>query len=158
MENVVYKYHPHPAAYWGNYVAAAIIFFAPAWLGTVMDPEAIFPGSSQWVEIGAPILGIVVVVFSEIFRLSEVFYITEDGLARSFIFLSTYRTYMDYQSIEQIETTQSLLDRLLGIGTVTIETAGEDLPDVSFRCVRNPYEVEKVIRQRIATALHDPAK
>ncbi|MEK7569654.1 MAG: PH domain-containing protein [Patescibacteria group bacterium] len=134
-ENVIKKFHPHPLFYLGFYLGGPILsgvgyyFFTPlAWAGPL------------------------IIILGELLRRAETYYVTEDGVVHEFHFLATRRVSAEYRRIQNIEVTQSFLENLLGVGNIHFDTAGADRTEVNFRGVKNPYRIEKIVRERIASS------
>jgi uncharacterized membrane protein YdbT with pleckstrin-like domain len=59
--------------------------------------------------------------------------------------LSKERSEVSISSIRTVRVKQSLVNRMLGVGTVEIYTAG-DLPEFVARGLRNPNRVRELIK------------
>ncbi len=57
-----------------------------------------------------------------------------------------------YENLLGVEVDQSILDRLLGVGTVYLNTAVRGTPELLVRGVRRPTEIAEIIANRIDTA------
>jgi len=77
------------------------------------------------------------------------YYIGEEGLMREFKFLAVKRTFVSYDDIEQLSVTQSILQRIFGVGDIEVNTAGSHGIELEFNNIRNPHLAENYIRQRI---------
>lgn len=134
-EKVIKKFHPHPFYYLafyigGIFVAAAGFFFSPILI----------------------LAGIVIFVLGEVSRQAETFYVLESGVARQHRLLSTLRKFTEFKKIQNIEVNQSFLENILGIGNIHIDTSGGDETEVNFRGVKNPYGIERLIREKTKAA------
>ncbi|MDQ3075727.1 MAG: PH domain-containing protein [bacterium] len=134
-ENAIYKHHPHPLLYLQNYFIGAIFIVA----GVVYTP--IWP---------AIIIGILVIVVGELLRKAVTYYVLDSGVARGYHFFSTSRKFAEYGSIQNVEVNQSFLENILGIGSVKFDTSGSDIIEVNFHGVRNPYKIEKIVREKMS--------
>jgi uncharacterized membrane protein YdbT with pleckstrin-like domain len=58
------------------------------------------------------------------------------------------------ERVQNVNTEQSLLDRVLGVGTVDFDTAGTDDSDFTFRGISDPSDVVAAVdrAQRVAEA------
>ena len=92
---------------------------------------------------------ILFIVAGEISRRVETFYILGSGVARGYSFIGTSRKFAGYDKIQNIEVSQSLLERIFGIGNIGFDTAGTDKVEVKFYGIKNPYEIEKIIREKL---------
>ena len=132
-ENIIKKFHPHPLGFLGFYIFG-IIFVV---IGVVFFKEAI-------------VFGFLVFCLGEILRQAETFYILDTGVARGYHLFGTSRKFAEYKNIQNIEVNQSLLEHIIGIGSVKFDTAGGDTVEVAFHGVRNPYNIEKIVREKMA--------
>lgn len=132
-ENVIQKMHPHPIGFLGYYFIGIVIVV----VGVLY----------YWQVIP---IGVLIFVMGEVFRRAETFYILESGVARGYHFLSTSRKFAEYGNIQNIEVNQSFLENILGIGSVKFDTSGSDVIEVSFHSVTHPYNIEKIVRGKMA--------
>lgn len=95
---------------------------------------------------GAAILGAVMV---ELVRRADRLVIYEDGVAREFKLLSTRRVFAEFDSIQDLEVTQSFIERMLGIGTIHINTAGSHGQEIVFKGVPHFEDIEAAIRRKM---------
>jgi uncharacterized membrane protein YdbT with pleckstrin-like domain len=54
--------------------------------------------------------------------------------------------------VQNVNTSQSLLDRILGIGTVDFDTAGSDDSEFAFRVIASPDEVVAAVDRAVREA------
>lgn len=99
------------------------------------------------------VAGFLILIFVEIVRRAETFYILEDGVAREYKLLSTSREFCEYEKIQNIKVNQSFLNNIFGIGNLHLDTAGSDKAEVNFYGIKNPYEIEKIIREKMKQKL-----
>lgn len=133
-DEIIQKNHPHPLGSFGAYFTG-IIFSA---FGVIFF--------KFWFLI---LIGVFIIIFAEIVRTSETFYVLDGGVAREYRFLSTFRKYAEYEKIQNLEVRQSLLENILGIGSIKFDTAGLDKVEVDFNFVKNPYKIEKIVREKM---------
>lgn len=131
-EIIIKKVHPHP-----------FHFFVFYFSGTVFIVSSFF---FSWLLVP---IGILVFLLGEIARRAETFYVLDSGVAREYKLLATSRDSASYQKIQNIQVNQSFIDNILGIGNIHFDTAGTDKTEVNFRGIRNPYEIERIVRGRI---------
>ncbi len=131
-EPVIKKVHPHPISSLGYYFAGIILVL----VGLAMYPLAI-------------LAGLLVVGLGEIIRRAETFYILESGVAREYRLLSTSRKFAEYEKIQNVEVSQSFMENLMGIGSIHLDTAGTDLREVNFQGAKDPYGIERIIREKM---------
>jgi uncharacterized membrane protein YdbT with pleckstrin-like domain len=131
-ETIIKKVHPHPFSCLGYYFLGIIFVVG----GLVFYPLAI-------------IIGLLLFGFTEIKRRAETFYILDSGVAREYRLLSTSRKFAEYEKIQNVEVSQSLAETMFGIGSIHLDTAGTDTREVSFRGARDPYGIERIIREKM---------
>ena len=149
------------------------------------DEEIVFEGHPSWRGvlsfyvygvIGAVILGIVVGIFAGsvpgsivavvgivlvigvgfVKRIGTHYVVTTQRLRirRGIIAKKVQQTRID--RVQNVNTDQRLLDRVLRVGTVDFDTAGTDDSDFTFRGIANPDEVVVAVdrAQRVAAQQH----
>lgn len=94
-------------------------------------------------------LGLLLFVLGEIFRRADTFFLLETGVAEQYKFLSTSRKFTEYDHIQNVEVNQSFIENLFKVGTVKIDTAGSDKAEIVFQTINNPYNIEKMIREKM---------
>jgi uncharacterized membrane protein YdbT with pleckstrin-like domain len=131
-EEFVKKLQPHPLAYFFYYLGGGLIMLTSLWFGAINF-----------------FIGLFIVLLTEIIRRAESFLILETGVSREFKFVSTVKTFAEYEKIQDIKVSQNLVDRIFGIGNVFINTAGSPSAEIIFRGIKNPYEVDKIIQEKL---------
>ena len=131
-DQVIKKMRPDRATYWPNYAIAALILLS----------------SLRFGPLGF-VVGLILVIVTELVRLTESFYVTEGGVCREYKFLSKNRIFIDYRNIQNLTTKQSFIERMFGIGSVTIDTAGSDKEELTMYGIKNPGEVQHLIEGKM---------
>ncbi len=140
-EKIIYKTHPHFLSYFFYYLGGFLIIF----LG-IFSPIFGFLKRFELIFLGLFIIG-----FIELLRVGETFYLTENGLGREFKLIVTNRIYTHYQQIQDLQVVQGIFDRIVGIGSIFINTAGSPNQEIVFRGLKNPYLIAEKIRQKISS-------
>lgn len=125
--------HPHPIVFLEFYFSGLVLALIGAF---VLKPIV-------W-------LGIFVIVLGEVSRLAESFRVLETGIVREYRLLSTNREFAEFEKIQNLEVRQSFIERLFGVGDINFDTAGSDKTEINFKGVKDPYFIEKIIRERMA--------
>jgi uncharacterized membrane protein YdbT with pleckstrin-like domain len=119
---------------------------------------AIGDGVSGGLVGGVVAAGIVILVLAGfIMRVATVYTITNQRLRikRGILSKKVQQTRID--RVQNVNTQQSVIDRLLRVGTVDFDTAGTDDSDFTFRGVSSPARVvEAVDRAQHAAAGAEP--
>ncbi|MFA6301185.1 MAG: PH domain-containing protein [Candidatus Paceibacterota bacterium] len=95
------------------------------------------------------VVGFLIIFLAEVARRAETFYILNSGVARGYKLFSTSREFAEYEKIQDIKVKQSFVDNLLGIGSVYMNTAGSGGTEVNFHGIKNPYEIESLVRENM---------
>ena len=132
-EGVILKMHSHFLHYLGFYFFGILIFAISIFFW--------WPGT---------ILGICIFLLGEVTRRAETFYVLDTGVARGYHLFSTSRKFVEYEKIQNVEVNQSLLENMLGIGSIEFDTSGSHKIEIRFVAVRNPYKVEKIVREKMS--------
>jgi uncharacterized membrane protein YdbT with pleckstrin-like domain len=135
-EKPLYSVIAHPAAHLGAYVGLGVLVLASIGLMSISVPVGL-------AMIAIAILGITML---ELVRRADRIALYDDGLAREYKLLSTKVTFAEYESVQDIEVTQSLIERFLDIGTLYVNTSGSHGQEIVFRGVSNPHRLEEAIR------------
>lgn len=132
-DGVIFKYHPHPIKYLSIY-----------FVGLTLVAIGFF------YSILLILAGLLIFFIGEVSRRAITFYILESGVARGYHLFSTSRKFAEYGNIQNMEVSQSLVDNIFGIGSVSFDTSGSHLIEVHFDGVKNPYKIEKIVREKMA--------
>jgi len=100
-------------------------------------------------SIGAGFLTFLAFLFlvaAEIKRLRKKYIIAHDTVERRDGILRRRTNLMPYNKVERVELDQSILDRILGIGDVIIDT-GEDI--IVLQAVKNPSKIQETLSKRL---------
>lgn len=131
-ESIIKQMHPHPFAYLTYYLGGVFIFAVSYWYGYIYT-----------------IVGLLVMIVSELLRRADTFFILNDGVSRNFALFSTKHIFTGYDKIRTVTVTQGAVDRLLGIGTVVLITSGLEEGTIQFTGVKKPFEVAKLIQDKL---------
>jgi len=131
-ETIIKKTHPHPFYFFIFYFSGIVFVICSFFF--------------SWILFA---IGILVFILGEVTRRAETFYILESGVGREYRLLSTSREFASYNKIQNMKVSQSFLDNILGIGNVHFDTAGADSTEVNFHGIKNPYEIERMVREKI---------
>jgi uncharacterized membrane protein YdbT with pleckstrin-like domain len=146
-EEIVFEGHPSWRAVLQFYVVGVVIAGVAAAIG------ALASGAGIAILAGAVVLAIVVLV-GLIKRSAVRYVITTERLhiRRGILSKATQETRV--QRVQNVNTQQSLLARLMQVGTVDFDTAGTDDSEFRFVGVANPREVVRAVdrAQRAAGA------
>lgn len=145
-ERVIYDDRPHPV-----YVVTEswrwIVFGVLLW-GVMIWVDGQLPGYglSYW---GWGILGIacIRVLHAAIDRIVRVQRLTDAKVVSQFGILSTVRTEMTLDRVQHLVVVRTLVERLFGIGSVGISSAGTGGVEIVWRGVERPERVRELIQK-----------
>ena len=129
------SWHAHPLSYLCEYALSVLIFC----LGFIYN---------YWY----PLLGVAMLVISELLRRGMTFTVGEKGVEKSFNFISTGQTFIEYLKIQDLKVSQGVIERIFGLGTIYVNSAGSPEAEILFQGIKDPYAVEKLIRDRMTNA------
>jgi len=141
-EQAIKKMHPHIL----NFLIFYFFGFIFAVAGGILSFFILKLG------IAVILIGVFIVLLGETSRRAETFYLLDSGVAREFRLLSTSRKFAEYHNIQNIEVNQSFVENIFGLGSVKFDTSGSDLIEVSFHGVKDPYGIERMVRERMKNA------
>ena len=98
--------------------------------------------------VGA-IIGIPIIIITELIRRGNKYYITDKRIIHQFTFLSRKTSSAFYDKIQDIHFTQGVSERIFGIGKIHINTAGTHLIEIVFKGVQNPISVKRMIENNM---------
>ena len=105
-EKVIRRFHPSPWSYWAWYLLAifCVLLILP------------LP------------LGVIIIIWKELERRATTYMITNKRIIKEVGLLGKATSSTIYQRVTDIRSSQSFIQRLLGIGNIYINTAGERDP------------------------------
>jgi uncharacterized membrane protein YdbT with pleckstrin-like domain len=152
-------FHGHPS--WRSMIAfylrgLVIAVLAGVIAGFVTEIAA---GHLQlgWVIAAVLAWSVVVVVMGLLRRLRTTYTVTNQRLTIEVGLLSRALHHTRLARVQNVSSSQTLLQRLLRVGTVDFDTAGEAGFDFSFRGVANPREIVRTVDRALREPRHaDP--
>jgi uncharacterized membrane protein YdbT with pleckstrin-like domain len=147
-EHVVFEGHPSWRALLSFYIGGAV---AVAAVGVIV---ALAASVVAGVLAGAALLGLLL-VFGFVKRMSTTYLVSSQRLyiRRGLLSKRVQQTRID--RVQNVNTQQSLRERLLRVGTVDFDTAGSDDSEFRFVGIANPTDVASAVdrAQREAAVL-----
>ncbi len=126
-ERVLAQFGVHPLHYLGVYIIAAL--FTATIIGIV--------------------IAIPIVLITEFVRRGHTFVITDKRLLHRYKFLSKKSSSVYYAKVTDVHLTQGVMQRILGIGTVHINTAGTDATEMVYFGIKDPTKIKNVIGRNL---------
>jgi uncharacterized membrane protein YdbT with pleckstrin-like domain len=124
-ETIVSTVHKSPVIFWYLYLIAALFFIILGWI----------------YGIGI-VLGVLIILFTELYRRGYNFYVTNQRVIKEFTFLSRRSEDATYDLVTTVTVNQTFGARVLGVGNVVINTAGGS---IVFDGVAQPGSVRSLI-------------
>ena len=139
-EEIVFEGHPSWRSVLQFYVVGIVLVAVAAAIG------ALASGTGISILAGVVVLTLVVLA-GLVKRMSTRYVITTERLhiRRGILSKATQETRI--QRVQNVNTDQSLFERLLQVGTVDFDTAGSDDSEFRFVGVGNPGEVVRAVDQ-----------
>lgn len=104
---------------------------------------------SPWLSTGLGLalfgIALVLVLVAEVRRLAVTYVLTSERVLRRDGIVRRKTSFMPYAKLQRVELVQTLRQRLVGVGTLVVDT-GEDTMEI--RSVRRPAELERMISAR----------
>jgi uncharacterized membrane protein YdbT with pleckstrin-like domain len=140
-------FHGHPswrslAAFYAKGLMAALLAGVIAGVATRIAANHVQVG---WVIVAVVVVFLVLVLIGQIRRIQTTYSITNQRLTIQTGILSRDVHQTRLERIQNVNSSQSLFERLLRIGTVEFDTAGETQFDFAFRGVGNPGQIVRTV-------------
>ena len=133
-ESVIYEGHPSWRSILGYYIKGLLGAAALAVLGYLLDGIGL--------GVGFLVLVIALVLIAGfVRRFATVYTITTERLRIKHGIVARRIQQTDIARVQNVSTRQSVLDRMLQVGSVDFDTAGTDDSDFKFDGVEDPEEV-----------------
>ena len=148
-EQVVYDDLPHPVFVvtqsWRWIVFGVLLWGLMIWLdGQLPGYGLVYWG---WVVM---LLVVLRVIYAAIDRAVRIQRMTDRRIIAGFGILSTVRTEMPLERVQHLVVVRTLVERLFGIGSIGISSAGTGVVELVWRGVEQPERVRELIRSTIS--------
>jgi uncharacterized membrane protein YdbT with pleckstrin-like domain len=140
-------FHGHPswrslALFYAKGLVLALLAGVIAGLVTRIAANHVQEG---WVSVAVVVVFLVLVLVGQIRRIQTTYSITNQRLTIQTGILSRDVHQTRLERIQNVNSSQSLFERLLRIGSVEFDTAGESEYDFAFRGVGNPSRIVRTV-------------
>jgi uncharacterized membrane protein YdbT with pleckstrin-like domain len=140
-------FHGHPswrslALFYAKGLAAALVAGIIAGVVTRIANHHVQVG---WVIVAVLVVFLVLAIIGQIRRIQTTYSITNQRLTIQTGIFSRDVHQTRLERIQNVNSSQSLFERLLRIGTVEFDTAGESQFDFAFRGVGNPGGIVRTV-------------
>jgi uncharacterized membrane protein YdbT with pleckstrin-like domain len=150
-EEIFYDGHPSWRSIVSFYIRGLVLALLAGVIVGVVTRLAGHSVNVPLVVLGVVVVFIVTLIWGLIMRIATRYRITNERLT---IHLGILRRDMHETRLERVQNVnveQSVVDRMLRVGNVTFDTAGEAGYNFAFRGVANPGDIVRVVDQ----AIHD---
>jgi uncharacterized membrane protein YdbT with pleckstrin-like domain len=146
-ENVIYEGHPSWRSILGYYIKGFVGGVIVGAIGWLLDGPGLAIGF--WLLVFALVL-----IAGFLRRFATVYTITSQRLRIKRGIIARHIQQTDIERVQNVNTKQSVLERMLQVGTVDFDTAGSGDSDFSFAGVEDPEKVvaavDRAQKQRAA--------
>jgi len=125
--------------------ALAVVFFAHL-IPQIPAVTVLGWSSNTIVAAFLAFVGLLSLLTAELKRISTRYMITDNKIIREDGILNKRTQMVPYTQLERVDLTQSLVQRILRIGTIQIDT-GDD--SISIEMVPKPAEIRELLSQRM---------
>jgi uncharacterized membrane protein YdbT with pleckstrin-like domain len=144
-------FHGHPSwrsmlAFYIRGLLAAILAGVIAGLITRVTGRSV---NSAWVTAAVLVVFLIVLAWGLIRRIATTYTITNRRLTIRSGLLSREHHETRLERVQNVNSRQRLLERMLGIGTVDFDTAGGAAYDFSFRGVEDPGGIVRTVNSAL---------
>lgn len=107
-----------------------------------------------WYLLGAITLpffgfGLLILIVTELHRNAHNYFITNKRIISTYFFLSKNTSSLSFNKIQDTHLKQSITDRLLGLGTVSLNSAGSSGIEIELRGLKNCEEIQSLINNKV---------
>ncbi len=148
-ERVIYDDRPHPV-YIVTETWRWIVFGVLLW-GVMIWVDGRLPGYglSYW-GWGVLVIVLIRVIVAAIDRIVRVHRLTDSKVITQFGILRTVRTDMTHDRVQHLVVVRTLVERLFGIGSVGISSAGTGAVEMVWRGVERPERIREMIQSVVS--------
>ena len=133
-ESVIYEGHPSWRSILGYYIKGLLVAIIVGGIAYALDGTGL--GVGFWLLVMA-----IVLVAGFLKRFATVYTITSERLRIKRGIIARHVQQTDIERVQNVNTDQSVIERMLQVGTVDFDTAGTGDSDFKFEGVESPEEV-----------------
>jgi uncharacterized membrane protein YdbT with pleckstrin-like domain len=148
-ELVFYRGHPSWRSMVGFHLKGLLAAIGAGVLAGLISAAVSGPVSVLWVVVAVLVVFAVVIVSGLIRRRRTTYTITSERLTIQLGLMARdlHQTRLD--RVQNVNSSQSMLERLLRVGTVDFDTAGSAEFDFSFRGVAHPHRLAQTVDEAL---------
>ena len=146
-ESVLWDGHPSL-----RLIAPAVLAGLVLVLGGVALAVVVTDPTLRWLSLVGVPLGIVVIAWSYISVVSTRYVLTSEEVYQKTGLLNRNVAQIRLDRVQNTTCSQSMTERLLSYGDITIYTAGSDTMDITLTDVPNPQQVNRKLTEALDAA------
>jgi uncharacterized membrane protein YdbT with pleckstrin-like domain len=148
-EHVLFSGHPSWRSILGFYIKGLLVAILAGVIAGVVTRIYSNHVKVGWVVAAVLVVFVVVLVVGLLRRIAITYTITDQRLTIHTGILSRDMHETRLARVQNVNSSQSLLERMLRVGTVDFDTAAESGYDFRFQGVANPREIVRTVDQAI---------
>ncbi len=146
-EKVLWRGRPTWRAYIGFFIKWVLLALV---LGVVVEvlKDTVWDGAPRiWAWAGSGVLLLVVLLVGWLKKLQTLYVVTDERIHIRQGILSRRDHSTTHARVQNVNSTQGILDRILGTGDVDFDTAGSDDFEFRFYAVRHPEQLVRLVAE-----------
>jgi uncharacterized membrane protein YdbT with pleckstrin-like domain len=152
-------FHGHPS--WRSlglfYVKGLVLVLLAGVIAGVVTRISASHVQAGWVSAAVVVVFLALLIIGQARRIATTYSITDQRLTIQTGILSRDVHQTRLERIQNVNSRQSLFERVLRIGTVQFDTAGETQFDFAFRGVGNPHGIVRTVDHALHALRGDPS-
>ena len=157
-ESVIFEGHPSWRSILGFYLKGLLVVILAGAIAAGVSKAVDDEVKGAWIAIAAVVVLVIVLVVGYLKRLATTYTITTNRLTIRRGILSRAEQHSRVDRIQNVTTNQSVLERLLRVGTVEFDTAAGEDDELKFAGVGSPHDVVEAVRQAQRQSPEVPAR
>jgi uncharacterized membrane protein YdbT with pleckstrin-like domain len=157
-ESVIFEGHPSWRSTLGFYIKGVVLVLIAAAITGGITQAANDDVNAGLVVLVALVLLAIVLIVGWLRRLATMYAITTQRLVIRRGIVSRAEQHSRVDRIQNVTTNQSVLQRLLRIGTVEFDTAAGEDDELKFAGVASPHDVVEAVRKAQRQSPEVPAR
>lgn len=145
-EQLITKFHPTRFAFFRFYAIAVILIIL--WVAMQFDLLATIKAEYKIYLILLLFVGVLFIIISEVRRRIDRYFVTNYRIIERKGLFSVNEISIALDKIAEYNLKQNLIDRLIGTGTIVIESVGGDeAPEIKMKEIGNVKRIKGIIEQ-----------
>src|SRR3954451_16355326 len=146
-EQLIFEGHPSWRSILGFYLKGLLVVVLAGAIAAGVSKIAEDDVRTSWIAIAAVVVLVGVVVIGYLRRIATTYTITTTRLVIRRGIVSRAEQHSRVDRIQNVTTNQSVLERVLRVGTVEFDTAAGEDDELKFKGVAAPHDVVEAVRE-----------